>query len=117
MKKKVLLAGVVCAVIIAGCVGGGDTPSSTARKFYAAVGKNDIKTAVKISAPDTARFLEKFGDEAAKSIGARKEITNMTEKIEGDAAVVTVTFAGEAPANLHLTRINGKWKVDLNAKR
>jgi hypothetical protein len=39
MKRMIMFAGILCVLFVTACAGG--SPSSAARKFYAAVEKND----------------------------------------------------------------------------
>jgi ketosteroid isomerase-like protein len=113
MKRVVMLMGIVCVVFIAGC-GGGDNPSSVARKFYTAIEKNDSKAMAQVATPDTVQMMAMFGEKASGMVAANGKIKSTTEKIDGDTAVVTLTFENGETSNLDLKKVDGKWKVALS---
>jgi ketosteroid isomerase-like protein len=112
MKRVMLVVGIVCVVFLAGC--GNDSPSSVARKFYAAVEKNDAKAMGQVATPETVQMMVMFGEKAAGMVAANGKITKTTEKINGDTAVVILTFANGETENLDLIKVNGKWKVTIS---
>jgi hypothetical protein len=113
MKRVIILAGIVCVVFIASC-GGGDNPSSVARKFYTAVEKNDAKAMGQVATPETAQMIAMFGEKASGMVAANRKIKSTTEKIDGDTAVVTLTFENGETSNLDLKKVDGKWKVAMS---
>jgi ketosteroid isomerase-like protein len=113
MKRVMILAGIVCVVFIASC-GGGDSPSSVARKFYAAVEKNDAKAMGQVATAETVQMMAMFGEKAAGMAAANGKIKRTTEKIDGDTAVVTLVFENGETSNVDLKKVDGKWKVVID---
>jgi hypothetical protein len=107
-----MLMGIVCVVIVAGC-GGNGSPSSAVRKFYTAVEKGDAKAMEQVATPITVQLMAMFGEKASEKFSDYGGITNTTEKIDGDTAVVTVTFANGETSDLDLIKEDGKWKVNI----
>jgi predicted component of type VI protein secretion system len=112
MRRVMMLMGIVCLVFIAGC-SSNDSPSAVVRKFYAAVEKNDAKAMGQVATPETVQMMALLGEKGAGMVAAYGKITNTTEEIDGDTAVVTVTFANGETENLDLKKIDGKWKVTI----
>jgi len=112
MKRMVMLAGIVCVVFIAGCSAGG-SPSQAARKFYAAVEKNDVNAMKQVATAETVQLMVMFGEKASGMITAYGKIKSTTEKINGDTAVVTLTFENGETTDLDLIKENGNWKVTV----
>jgi ketosteroid isomerase-like protein len=113
MKRAIMLACIVCVVFIAGC-SSGDSPSSVARKFYAAVEKNDAKAMGQVATPETVQMMAMFGEKASGMVTAMGKIKSTTEEIDGDTAVVTLTFESGETSDLDLVKIDGKWKVAID---
>jgi len=113
MKRMMMLAGIVCVVFIAGCAGSG-SPSSAARKFYTAVEKNDAKAMGQVATPETVQMMAMFGEKAKGIMATNGKIKSTTEKIDGDTAVVTLTFENGETSDLDLIKTDGKWKVTIN---
>jgi hypothetical protein len=110
MKRVMMLTGVMCVLFIAGC-GGNASPSDAARKFFAAVEKNDSKAMAKTATPETVQMMAMYGEKAKGEMAAYGKITSITEEIDGDTAVVTVAFENEETLDLDLIKVDGKWKV------
>jgi len=113
MKRVMMLAGVVCVAFIFGC-SGAESPSSVARKFYAAVEKNDSKAMGKVATPETVQMMAMFGEKAQGMMASYGKIKSTEEEIDGDTAVVTVTFENGETQDLDLIKVNGAWKVTIN---
>jgi len=112
MKRMMMLAGIVCVVFITGCAGG--SPSSAARKFYAAVEKNDAKAMGQVATTETVQMMTLFGEKAQGMMTAYGKIISTTEEIDGDTAVVTLTFENGETQTLDLIKTDGKWKVTID---
>jgi len=113
MKRVLVLASIICVVFITGCAGGG-SPSSAARKFYTAIEKNDAKAMGQVATSETVQLITILGEKASGMVASYGKITETTEKIEGDTAVVTIKFANGETENLDLIKVDGKWKVTIN---
>ena len=114
MKRVVMAASIVCSVFfIVGCGVLAESPSSVARKFFAAVAKNDVKTMEKVASPEVVQLMGMLGEKPEESLTKFGKITNTTEKIDGDNATVTVTFENGETEELTLKKIDDKWKVTI----
>jgi hypothetical protein len=107
-----MLVGIICLVFIAGC--SNNSPSAVARKFYTAIEKNDSKAMGEAATPETAQIMAMFGEKAAGMAAENGKITSITEEIDGDTAVVTLTFANGETEDLDLIKVDGKWKVSIS---
>ena len=117
MKNKMRSMGIIAltAVIVftmASC--GGSSPSSVARNFYTAVEKGDTKAIEQNSTPETAQLMALFGEKAKEGLTENAKIKSTSEKIDGDTAVVTLTFDNGETQELDLIKVNGKWKVTIS---
>jgi len=112
MKRMMMLTGIVCAVFFAGCslVGG---PSSAARRFYAAVDRGDTKALEQAATPETVQLITMYGEKAKGMLTSNGRIKSTTEKIDGNTAVVTLTFENGETTDLDLIKTDGKWKVTI----
>jgi len=96
-------------VIATGC--GANDPSSTVKNFYAAVEKGDAKAMERYATPETAELLTVFGDKARANSRDRGGIKSATHTINGNNAVVDLTFENGATEKVNLIKVDGKWKV------
>jgi len=117
MKKlmKGMLVAVVMASLVFGLAScGGGSPSAVAKTFYAAVEKGDTKTIEKVTTSQTASLMALFGGMMKEEIKEYGKITGATEKIDGDKATVTLTFANGETDDVDLVKDGGKWKVNFS---
>jgi len=113
MRRMMMWAGIVCVVLIAGC-SGNESPSSVTRKFFAAVEKNDAKAMEKVATSDTVQLMGMFGEKAQGMMADYGKIESTTQEIDGDTAVVTVTWENGETEDIDLVKIDGKWKVTID---
>jgi len=119
MMKKTLAIMLVVSLALAGACkggsggsgGGGNSPSAAARAYYAALGKGDVDALEKVTTPGMAQLLVGFEDFVKALLAEQGKITNIVEKIDGDTAVVTVTFENGKTEDAKLIKEGGKWKV------
>lgn len=109
MKRVVMLAGIFCVVFITGCMF--ESPSSAARKFFVALSKNDTKAMEKVATPEAMQMMAMFGEKAEGTLDQYGKIKSTTQEIDGDTAVVNVTFENGETSKVDLVKVNGKWKV------
>jgi len=121
MKKLVkgMLVAVIAVLLVVGMVScGGGSPSAVARAFFDAAQKGDLKAVQKVTTPETGALLGMFWDMAKeqmkKSDEDAKKITKTSEKIDGDTAVVTLTFANGETDDVDLKKVDGKWLVNIS---
>ncbi|MDR2136383.1 MAG: DUF4878 domain-containing protein [Treponema sp.] len=112
MKRSIITLGVLC-LFFAGC-SLFNSPSTVVRKFYAAAEKGDYTEMGKYATPDTVSLMAMFGTKIQGSLTAMGKITTVSEKIDGDTAVVTVSFENEEDTEVTLIKTEGKWKVHIS---
>jgi hypothetical protein len=102
-----------CLILVAflsGCSAVVNTPSAVVREYYKAIEKNDPKALAKVTTEKSAKNLSQFSTKAHDHVVALGTIKTVTEKIDGDTAVVTVTFENDEE-NIDVIKVDGKWKV------
>jgi hypothetical protein len=109
MKKNGFGVCLVFVVLLTGC-SGANTPSAVVREYYKAIEKNDPKALAKVTTEKTAKNLAQFATKAHDHVVALGKIKTVAEEINGDTAVVTVTFENDEE-NIDVIKVDGKWKV------
>jgi uncharacterized lipoprotein len=112
MKRFSLVLAVFCVIFVAGC-SNNNTPSAVVREFYNAVAENDVKKMGQYATPETVGTVSLYGQKMQGYVIALGKITNITEEIDGDTAVVTVSFANDDEQKVDVVKIDGKWKVKM----
>ena len=114
--KRMLIAVAVALLVLgmASCGDGESSPTTAANAFIAAVEKGDAKEMEKVATKDTVALIGMFGEKAADSIKEYGKITNTTEEIDGDKAVVSLTFENGNTEELTLIKEDGKWLVNIS---
>jgi len=115
VKKRFFVGTLVFVCLLAGC-SLVNSPKAAVQKFGKALVKNDMKALAKVATPETVQLVATFGSKIqgyAASMSDKK-IKTVTEKIDGDTAVVTVIFADGEEENFDLKKIDGKWKVHIS---
>jgi hypothetical protein len=107
-----MVIGISCLLMLVGCANA-NTPSSVARKFYEALEKNDSKALGQYATAETTQLMAMFGEKIQETLKTNGKITQTTETIDGDTAVVTITFENGDTTDLDLIKIDGKWKVAI----
>jgi hypothetical protein len=113
MRRGLLLLGLAFVFVLVGCKKV-ETPSSVATKFYEALAKNDMAALQEVATPQTVQTMAMLGEKMQGMVQAYGKISSTTEKIEGDVAVVTLTFENEETQELTLRKIDDKWKVAID---
>lgn len=96
-----------------------DSPEAVVRKWQTHVDQNEFREAMKISTPRTMQLLswmEAILTEMDADTIIHTELTGLSCREEGDQAVChyTIVDGGEVfPDSFVLTRMNGKWLVDI----
>jgi hypothetical protein len=120
MKNTMKFLGVIALAAVIGLTaaacksGGGASPSSAVRSFHTAVEKGDAKALEKVATSETAALMAMFGEKAKEGVTANGKIKSTTEKIDGDTAVVTVTYDNGETQDIDLVKEDGKWKVSIS---
>jgi len=115
MKKRFFAGVLIFIALFSGCFLD-NSPKATVKKFWTAVEKNDMKALAKVATPDTVQLVLTFGSKIRGHAASLldKKVETITEKIDGDTAVVTIIFADGEEQNFDLIKVDGKWKVDLS---
>ncbi|MCL2764539.1 MAG: DUF4878 domain-containing protein [Treponema sp.] len=116
MKKLSFALALIIVLLIAGCSAGG-SPKGAVQDFIKAVEKNDMEALAKVSTQETAQLMAMFGEKAQGTAKEFGKIKSMTEKIDGDKAVVNVVFDNGENSDFHLVKEDGKWKVSINMNK
>jgi uncharacterized lipoprotein len=116
MKKKIFIVGLVLIILLAGC-SAVSSPKTAVEKFYKAIEKNDSKAMAEVATPETVQLMAMFGTKVAGQVESYGKIKSVTETIDGDTAVATVTFENGEEENLDLVKIDGKWKVSVSMNK
>lgn len=103
----------VIGFIVAAC-GGGGSPTAAAKAFVAAVEKGDTKAMEKVATKNTVALIGMFGEKASSSMKENGKITSTSEKIDGDKATVSLTFANGKTEEVTLIKDGGKWLVNIS---
>ncbi|MDR1390347.1 MAG: DUF4878 domain-containing protein [Treponema sp.] len=114
MGRKIFIFGLVLAAVLSGCSGAANTPKAAAQKFYNALEKNDAKAMAEVATPETVQLITMFGTKIQGMMASYGKTKSITETIDGDTAVVTVTFENGEETNLDLIKVDGKWKVTMS---
>jgi hypothetical protein len=112
--KRVLIIGMVCMAALLSCASKASSPSGAAKKFYEAAVKGDVKAMEQTATPETVQMMVAFGEMAKEGLAEYGKITGATETIDGDTAVVTLTFENGETDDMDLIKVDGKWKVTVN---
>jgi 2-methylaconitate cis-trans-isomerase PrpF len=115
MKRKMLFAGFICLLIV-GCAVS-NSPAAVTKNFFAAVQKNDTAAMGKYATPETIGVMTMFGTKLQGAISAYGKITGTTETIDGDTAIVTLSFENGEDTEINLKKIDGKWKVHMSMEK
>jgi hypothetical protein len=118
MKKFSLMGlfGLALAISLAiGCNLGGSAPTKVVKDFHVAVEKGDTKAFNELMTPKAAEFMTPFVEKAkGQAQKEGKKITETKETIDGDKAVVEVTYEDGETSKFDLVKLDGKWKIDIN---
>ena len=121
MKKKVIIIAsafvVVLAIVILVVVNSlSNSPKGVVRKFVNAVEKNDMRALADVATTETVQLIAMLGPKVqgliASQAGAKPK--SVTEKIDGDTAVVTILLEDDNEVTFDLIKVNGKWKVSID---
>jgi len=120
LHKGLLFAIITVSLVICIVNCSGSSPSKVVRAFFAAAEKGDVKAMQDLSTAETASLIGMFSSKIVESLKegepADSKITGTSEKITGDTAEVTVTFASGKTEDITLKKVDGKWKIhaDMN---
>ncbi len=120
MKTRFFVCGLISVVLLAGCALV-NSPKAAVQKFYKAIEKNDMKALANVATPETVQLVAMFSSKieglTASMEAENGKIKTVTEAIDGDTAVVTITFENGEETNLDLIKIDGKWKVHISMEK
>ena len=116
MKKHFSLIGLislllVIGIVAAGCSGG--SPTSVVKKLHTAIEKGDSKAIGQLMTPEAAQIMAMMGEKAKGMMATYGGIAKTEESIEGNNAIVKVTYKNGETSDYELEKIDGKWKVSI----
>ncbi|MCL1814754.1 MAG: DUF4878 domain-containing protein [Treponema sp.] len=120
MKRILFTVALISFALVIGftilaCGGGNsDSPSAVVKQFFTAVEKGDTKALEKSATSETVALLAMFGEKAKEGATSNGKIKSTAEEIDGDTAVVTITFENDETENIDLVKVDGKWKVSIS---
>jgi hypothetical protein len=109
MKTRTFFLGLATLILVIGC-SAANSPSAVVREYYRALEKNDPKALAKVTTEKSAKNLAQYATKARDHVVALGSIKTVTEEIDGDTAVVTVTFENDEE-KIDVIKVDGKWKV------
>ena len=118
MNKTLKLTSLLCIIglicfSITSCSHGG-SPSAVIRQLHTAVEKGDTKTINELVVPEVSGLFMKMLGELQSELAQTGGIARMEEKINGDTAIVTVTYRNGDTEQYDLVKRNGKWKGTID---
>jgi len=108
---KIILGLLIIAIVMIGCTD--NSPKGVVERFIKAVEKGDSSAYNKLVTPDSVSVMALMGETLRESIKESGKITNSVEKIDGDDAYVTVSFANGDDQDYNLKKIDGKWLISM----
>lgn len=120
MKKKIIIASaiIVVAVIVTLVVVNSlsNSPKGVVQRFVKAIEKNDMKALGEVATPETVQLIAMLGSKVQGMIASQAggKPKSVTEKIDGDTAIVTILLQDDEEINFDLVKVNGKWKVSID---
>jgi len=112
MKKLYFILGlVIVALLVSSC--GGGSPEASAKKFYSALEKGDMKALATVATPETVELMTQFSEKAQQSVAKNGKLVSATSTIDGDTAVVKMKFENDED-ELNLVKQGGKWLVTMS---
>jgi len=117
MKKTIFSIGLISLALIIGTVligcGGGGSPTNVVKSLHTAIEKGDSKAIGQLMTPDAAQMMVMMGEKAKGMLASYGGIAKTEESIDGDTAVVNVTYKNGETSDYELEKIDGKWKVSI----
>ena len=117
MKKSRVLFGLIGLVLIIGLMVvscGGSDPSSVVKKFHNAVLKGDTKVIGELVVPEASGMVTMFLGTLKEELAKYGDIESAKQTIDGDTAVVEVTYKSGDTDDYELIKTNGKWLITMN---
>jgi hypothetical protein len=118
MKKHFSFIGLISllliiGILVIGCSGGG-SPTSVVKKLHTAIEKGDAKAIGQLMTPEAAQMMAMMGEKAKGMIATYGGVAKTEETIDGNNAVVKVTYKNGETGDFELIKIDGKWKVTID---
>jgi len=104
----------IIGMVIIGCGNSGGSPSSVVRQLHTAIEKQDTKKINNLMTEEGAQIMNMLGEKAKGMLAEYGEREKSEETIDGDYAVVEVTYKNGETEKYDLEKINGKWKVTID---
>jgi len=118
MKKHFSFIGLISlllimGIVVIGCSGGG-SPTSVVKKLHTAMEKGDSKAIGQLMTPEAAQMIAMMGEKVKGMMATYGGIAKTEETIDGNNAVVKVTYKNGETSDYQLVKIDGKWKVTID---
>jgi major membrane immunogen (membrane-anchored lipoprotein) len=113
--KKILGIMLIIAFAVTAC-GGTDRPAKVVRNLYKAIEEKDANKINEVMTEEAAPRMLMYAEKAQGSIERQGKIVKTEEKINGDKAVVTVTFEDGTTGEYDLVKVDGRWKITMTGK-
>ncbi|MDR0320479.1 MAG: DUF4878 domain-containing protein [Treponema sp.] len=117
MKKHFSFIGLISLLLIIGIVAigcSGGSPTSVVKKLHTAIEKGDSKAIGQLMTPEGASMMAMMGEKAKGMIASYGGIAKTRETIDGNDALVEVTYKNGETSDYELVKIDGKWKVTID---
>jgi len=101
---------VLLAVLPVSC-GSQNTPKATVQKFFDAVENNDLAAMEEVTTEETMQLIALYGWKIKGAIAENGKVKSMSQAIEDNYAVVTVTFENGEKTDVELINSGGQWKI------
>jgi ketosteroid isomerase-like protein len=116
MNKKMSLIGLVSFMLIIGimfasCGKTGKSPSNVVKQFYTAMEKDDKDALNEALTPETMQTFSMFHEKIKGALVENGKIAKTEETINGETAVVKVTYENGETESYDLVKRDGKWKI------
>lgn len=120
MKKNLLSIGIISLLLIIGmvfigCESGG-SPSGVIRSLHSAIEKGNKEEIVKLMTAESSALVLKMLPELQKSYAESGGIAKVEHTINGNTAVVKVTYKNGGTDDYDLIKENEKWKATIKLK-
>jgi hypothetical protein len=113
--KKLFLMRLIIFMLIMGITfiscGAGKSPSNVVRQFHTAMEKNNQDALNEVLTLETIQTFSMFYEKVRGSLTENGKIKRTAETIDGDTAVVIVTYENGETDTFNLVKRDGKWKI------
>ena len=118
MKSTLKMIGIIALVAVIGfamtaCGGRNDSPSDVVRKAITAMERGDTRGIEATCTPELAALIISMMEKAQGQVTERGGIASAVETIDGDTAIVEVTYNDGTSETMNLVKVDGQWKITM----